>query len=227
MIFTRNPFPFLVTPHRPHGSSRLLSRGHLLDKPWTIPLTSQAPGATMATAFPRLGWIPSQVRFGTRLGSLGIFRDCHWCHPHSCFLRGFLSAFPIAQPRSHLVEGGDPAWWSIRFLLDKCIWLLAVLFFFPQKKIAQGRPHSSWPTGFLSQAPGLSVGQRAGMLLPQEVPSWMSSPKERLWLPSASLEDLRGWQAGLVQQLRVETLLKIALFPSGFSNSHLKSSLFL
>ena len=134
MIFTRNPFPFLVTPHRPHGSSRLLSRGHLLDKPWTIPLTSQAPGATMATAFPRLGWIPSQVRFGTRLGSLGIFRDCHWCHPHSCFLRGFLSAFPIAQPRSHLVEGGDPAWWSIRFLLDKCIWLLAVLFFFSTEK---------------------------------------------------------------------------------------------
>lgn len=77
------------------------------------------------------------------------------------------------------------------------------------------------------KAPGLSVGQRAGMLLPQEVPSWISSPKERLWLPSASLEDLRGWQAGLVQQLRVETLLKIALFPSGFSNSHLKSSLFL
>lgn len=160
MIFTRNPFPF-ITPHHLHGSSRLLNRGHLLDKPRTIPLTSQAPAATMATAFPRLGWIPSQVRFGTRLGSLGIFRDCHRCHPHSCFLRGFLSAFPIAQPRSHLVEGGDPAWWSIRFLLDKCVSLLAVLFVclfvFSTEKIAQGRPHSSWPTGFLSQAPGLSV----------------------------------------------------------------------
>lgn len=127
MIFTRNPFPF-ITPHHLHGSSRLLNRGHLLDKPRTIPLTSQAPAATMATAFPRLGWIPSQVRFGTRLGSLGIFRDCHRCHPHSCFLRGFLSAFPIAQPRSHLVEGGDPAWWSIQFLLDKWVSLLAVLF---------------------------------------------------------------------------------------------------
>lgn len=139
MIFTRNPFPF-ITPHHLHGSSRLLNRGHLLDKPRTIPLTSQAPAATMATAFPRLGWIPSQVRFGTRLGSLGIFRDCHRCHPHSCFLRGFLSAFPIAQPRSHLVEGGDPAWWSIQFLLDKWVSLLAVLFvclfvFFPQKKL--------------------------------------------------------------------------------------------
>lgn len=189
MIFTRNPFPFLVTPHRPHGSSRLLSRGHLLDKPWTIPLTSQAPGATMATAFPRLGWIPSQVRFGTRLGSLGIFRDCHWCHPHSCFLRGFLSAFPIAQPRSHLVEGGDPAWWSIRFLLDKCIWLLAVLFFFPQKKIAQGRPHSSWPTGFLSQAPGLSVGLDISSRSAEGV--W-----EEMGTKHRSVLSWRPWQSG-------------------------------
>ena len=135
MIFTRNPFPFLVTPHHPHGSSRLLDRGHLLDKPWTIPLTSQALASTMATAFRRLGWIPCKVRFGSSLGSFGIFRGCHWCHTHSCFLRGFLSAFPIAQPRSHLVEGGDPAWWPIRFLLDKCVWLLAVLLFFPQTKL--------------------------------------------------------------------------------------------
>jgi hypothetical protein len=39
----------------------------------------------------------------------------------------------------------------------------------------------------------------------------------------AFLQDLRCRQAGQIQQLRVEAL-KIARFPSGFSNSHLKNS---
>lgn len=47
------------------------------------------------------------------------------------------------------------------------------------------------------KAPGLSVGQRTRMFLPQELPSWISPPEERLRLPWASLEDLCCWQAGL------------------------------
>lgn len=56
--------PFLITPHHPHGGSSLLGRGCLLDKPRTFPLTSQAPGATIATALP-----------STRPASLDICRD--------------------------------------------------------------------------------------------------------------------------------------------------------
>lgn len=41
------------------------------------------------------------------------------------------------------------------------------------------------------KAPGLSAGQRASMFLPQELPSCISPPEERLQFPSASLEDLR------------------------------------
>lgn len=57
--------------------------------------------------------------------------------PESCFLSGFLSAFPIPQPRSPSPVRSPagfawlrmeiPAWWPIRFFLDKCVWLL-VLF---------------------------------------------------------------------------------------------------
>ena len=192
MIFTRNPFPFLVTPHHPHGSSRLLDRGHLLDKPWTIPLTSQALASTMATAF------------RSRLGSFGIFRGCHWCHTHSCFLRGFLSAFPIAQPRSHLVEGGDPAWWPIRFLLDKCVWLLAVLLFFPQTKLLKAGLTLHDPQNFFPKHQGCLWARELGCFCPRSFlpecpllkrgcdclqPPWKTSAAGRLaWYSSSELK---------------------------------------
>lgn len=41
--------------------------------------------------------------------------------------------------------------------MDKCVWLLAVLLFFTEKSIEAGLTLRD-PAGFLSQAPGLSVG---------------------------------------------------------------------
>ena len=127
---------------------------------WTSPEPSLLHLRLLGPPWPQLFQVPGQL-------PLTFAEIRHWHDPHSCFLRGLPSAFPIPQPRSpgpvrspagftwSRVE--IPARWPIRFLLDKCVWLLAVLLFFTEKLIKAGLTLHD-PAGFLSQAPGLSVG---------------------------------------------------------------------
>lgn len=81
LFFTRNQLPLLIPPHNLYGAPAI----SFMVVSWTSPKPSLLHVCLLG---------PPWSQF-LQVCPLGIFRACHWCDLCSCFLSGFLSAFPI------------------------------------------------------------------------------------------------------------------------------------